>query len=88
MAGQALPMTAPSLVLAMEEDLRRLDREGSLPEDVIGDYMVRASEISRDVQDALEEQQRDLVRAIAAIREPQERLGEHTRDEGRARSAS
>ncbi len=83
-----MPLTAPSLVLEMEEELRRLDREGSLPEGVIQDYMVRAFEITRDVEGALEEQKRDLVRAIAAIREPQERLGEHTRDEGRARSAS
>ncbi len=88
MAGQALPLTAPALVLEMEEDLRRLDREGSLPEGVIEDYMVRAFEITRNVQDALEEQKRDLTRAIAAICEPQERLGEHTRDEGRARNAS
>ncbi len=87
-AGQALPRTAPSLVLAMEEELRRLDREGSLSEGVIEDYMVRAAQLARDVMDALEAQKRSIDGEIAAIREPQQRLEELTWEPGRAHDAS
>lgn len=90
-----MPRTAPSLVLAMEEEISRLDRDGSLPESVVEDYMFRAFEITRDVMGALEAreraidaQKRDIVREIAEIREPQGRLGDRARAEGRARSAS
>lgn len=84
-----MPRTAPSLVLALDEEVRWLDRqEGSLPESVVQDYMVRALELAGEVENALEARERDLVREIAAIREAAERLGEITRDAGRARSAS
>lgn len=84
-----MPSAAHSLARALDEEVRWLDqREDSLPESVIQDYMLRAFEITRLVMDALEARKRDLVREIAAISEAEERLGEITRDEERARSAS
>ncbi len=84
-----MPRTAPSLALALEEEVHWLDQqEGSLPESVIQDYMFRALELAGDVERALGARKRDLVREMAVISEAEERLGEITRDEGRARSAS
>lgn len=79
MAGRAEPGTAPNLVLAMEEEVRRMDREASLPENIIEDYMVRAFQITRDVMDALEVRKRSIDREIEATRVPQDQLAARRR---------
>lgn len=70
-AGEATPLTAPNLVLAMQDELRKADWEG-LPANVLGDYMAQADELTEDVMNALEKQKRVLDREIVAIRERKE----------------
>lgn len=85
MAGQAVPRTAPSLVLAMEEEVLRLDREGSLPESVIEDYLVRALQLTRDVMEALEARKRSIDWEIAEIREARDEVAAHRKKKPKAR---
>lgn len=77
-AGEATPHTAPSLVMAMEELLHEAQRAGAISEGEFEDYMVRAFEITHEVQGVLERQRRQLTREIAAIRERERFFATHS----------
>lgn len=63
----------------MESELRKLDEELSVSEPEIVDYMYRASMLTREVMEYLEEQKRSIDEEIAAIREPQEHFARRGR---------
>lgn len=68
-AGEATPHNAPNLVMEMEELLYEAQQGGGISESVFEDYMVRAFEITHEVQSTLEQQRRQLTREIKAIRQ-------------------
>lgn len=68
-AGEATPHAAPSLVMEMEATLQEAWQGGVLSEGMFEDYMVRAFELTHEVQGVLERQRRQLTREIHAIRE-------------------
>lgn len=56
---------------------QEMEQGGAISEQVFEDYMVRALEITHDVQAVLDRQQRQLVREMDAIREQESFFAAH-----------
>lgn len=82
-----MPHTAPSLMMAMQDELVQLEREG-VPERVIEDYAVWALKITHDVQGVMDQQQRQLAREMDAIRERESFFAAHVEHPQRIGEAS